>query len=141
MTRATQQLLGHLLVPVASETDARKTARALEPYEPDRLTIVHVVEKGNGVPDKTPVEQSEAVADAAFEVFRETFPEADDELVYERDIVQGIVDAANAVEATAVAFVPREESRLKQFLSGDRTLRLVTDADRPVISLPGGVDK
>jgi hypothetical protein len=55
--------------------------------------------------------------------------------------VEGVVDAANAVEASAIAFQPREGSRLRQFLSGDRTLRLVTEADRPVISLPGGGDR
>jgi len=57
-------LLGHVLLPIANEEDALSTARALEPYAPERVTALHVVEKGGGVPDKTPVEQSEELAAA-----------------------------------------------------------------------------
>ena len=49
-------LLGHVLLPVANEDDAPATAKALEPYEPSSVTALYVVEKGGGVPDKTPVE-------------------------------------------------------------------------------------
>lgn len=129
-------LLSHLLVPVATEQDARQTARALAPYNPDEVTIVHVVEKGEGVPDKTPVEQSEQVAEAAFATFREEFPDAETTTVFRRDVVEGVFDAADDVGASAVAFHPREGGRLQKFLGGDRTLRLVTEGDLPVISLP-----
>ena len=131
------ELLSHLLVPVATEKDARETAVALAPYDPERVTVVHVVEKGGGVPDKTPVEQSESIAEAAFSAFRDRFPDAETETVYRRDVVQGIVDAAAEDGASAIAFQPREGGRLQQFLAGDRTLRLVTEADHPVITLPG----
>lgn len=129
-------LLSHLLVPVATEQDARETARALAPFAPAAVTVVHIVEKGGGVPDKTPVEQSEDVAEAAFAAFREEFPDAETRTVYQRDVVEGVLAAAAEVGASAVAFQPREGSRLKKFLAGDRTLRLVTAADRPVITLP-----
>ncbi len=101
-------LLSHLLVPVATEKDARETAVALAPYDPERVTVVHVVEKGGGVPDKTPVEQSESIAAAAFEAFRERFPDAETETVYRRNVVEGIVDVAAEIGASAIAFQPRK---------------------------------
>lgn len=135
-TDADRDLLDHVLLPVADEDDARATVAALEPYGPRRVTALHVVEKGGGVPDKTPVEQSETAAEAAYAVVREAFPDADDRTAYARNVVDAILDAAAAVDATAIAYHARGGNRLLQFLSGDRSLKLVTDADRPVIALP-----
>ncbi|WP_336037273.1 universal stress protein [Halobacterium yunchengense] len=129
-------LLGHVLLPVAHEDDAAASARALRPYRPDHVTALHVVEKGGGVPDKTPVEQSEALAADAYAAVRAVFPDADDHTAYARDVVDAIFDAADEVGATAIAFRSRGGNRLMQFLSGDRSLKLVTQADRPVIALP-----
>jgi nucleotide-binding universal stress UspA family protein len=129
-------LLSHVLVPVASEDDARATAKALARYGPERVTVLHVVEKGDGVPDKTPVEQSEQIANEAFAAFRETLPDAEDRVTYGRDVVNEVSSVAASVEASAIAFRPRESGRLTKFLSGDRSLRLVTDANCPVVSLP-----
>jgi hypothetical protein len=129
-------LLSHVLLPVAHEADALATARALEPYRPARVTAVHVVEKGEGVPDKTPVEQSEEVAEAAYAAVRTVFPDADDRTAYARDVVAEIGTVAESVGASAIVYRPRTDSRLVQFLSGDRSLRLVTEADRPVVALP-----
>lgn len=134
--RDTDGLLTNVLVPVANEDDARSTARALAPYSPERVTVLHVVEKGAGVPDKTPVEQSEELAKDAFAAFRETFPDAEEAVTYRRDVVTAINDVANDVDATAIAFQSRAASRIVKFLSGDRSLRLVTESDRPVIALP-----
>jgi len=133
-------LLTHVLVPVANEADALATARALEPYDPGRVTALHVVEKGGGTPDKTPVEQSEELAEASYAAVRTVFPEADDHTAYARDVVGAIFEAAAEVDASAVAYRSRGGNRLLQFLSGDRSLRLVTEADRPVVALPGDSD-
>lgn len=131
-----RDLLSHVLVPVATEKDARTTAQALEPYQPEQVTVLHVVEKGGGVPDKTPVEQSEQVAEEAYAAFRAVFPDAEEHTAYARDIVGAIFDAADEVGATAIAYRSRGGNRIMQFLSGDVSLKLVTRCDRPVIALP-----
>lgn len=129
-------LLAHVLLPVANQDDALTSATALEPYRPDHITALHVVEKGEGVPDKTPVVQSEAVADESFEAVRMVFPDADEHTAYSRDIVGAIFEAATDVDASAIAYRSRGGNRIMQFLAGDLSLKLVTNADRPVIALP-----
>jgi nucleotide-binding universal stress UspA family protein len=129
-------LLEHVLVPVATEEDALETARKLEPYEPDHVTALHVVEKGGGVADKTPVEQSEELAAESYAAVRRVFPGADEHTAYARDVAGAIFEAADEVEASAIAYRSRGGSRIMQFLSGDISLKLVTNADRPVIALP-----
>ena len=129
-------LLGHVLLPVANENDALETAKALEPYEPDQVTALHIVEKGGGTPDKTPVEQSEALAAESYAAVRSVFPDAGDHTAYARDVAGAIFDAAEEVNASAIAYRSRGGNRLMQFLSGDISLKLVTNADRPVIALP-----
>lgn len=131
-----QDLLAHVLLPVAHEEDARASARALEPYRPKQVTALHVVEKGGGAPDKTPVEQSEELAEESYAAVRSVFPDADDNTAYAREVVGAIFDAAEEMDATAIAFRSRGGNRIMQFLSGDRSLKLVTRADRPVIALP-----
>lgn len=131
-----RELLAHVLLPVAHEDDARKTAMALEPYQPDHVTALHVVEKGEGVPDKTPVEQSEELAEESYVAVRRVFPDADDYTAYARDVVGAIFEAADEVDASAIAYRSRGGNRIMQFLSGDLSLKLVTNADRPVIALP-----
>lgn len=131
-----RNLLAHVLLPVANEEDALKTAMALEPYRPEHVTALHVVEKGAGVPDKTPVEQSEELAAESYSAVRRVFPGADDHTAYARDVVGAIFAAADDVDASAIAYRSRGGNRIMQFLSGDLSLKLVTNADRPVIALP-----
>lgn len=136
-----RDLLSHVLLPVANEDDARATADALAPYHPDHVTALHVVEKGVGVPDKTPVEQSEEIARKSFDTVRDVFPDADEHTVYARDVAGAIFEAGAEVDASAIAYRSRGGNRLVQFLSGDMSLKLVTKSDRPVIALPRGNDE
>ncbi|MEF8799543.1 MAG: universal stress protein [Halolamina sp.] len=131
-----QDILAHVLLPVANEADALATAAALEPYGPTEVTALHVVEKGGGVPDKTPVEASEELATEAYAAVQSVFPDADEHTAYGRDVVAKIFDAADEVGASAIAYRSRGGNRLMQFLSGDISVKLVTSADRPVIALP-----
>lgn len=131
-----KEFLVHVLVPVANPEDARKTAEELKPYNPEQVTALHVVEKGMGVPDKTPVEQSEELAEESYAAVRSVFPDAHDHTAYARDLVSAIFDAADEVNASAIAYRSRGGNRLMQFLSGDLSIKLVTQAERPVIALP-----
>ncbi len=131
-----RDLLEHVLVPVAHADDAAKTAEALAPYTPKRVTVLHVVEKADGAPDKTPVEQSEEVAVESYASVKTIFPDADIHVKYARDIADAIFDAAEEVNASAVAYRSRGGNRIVQFLSGDLSLKLVTDCELPVIALP-----
>lgn len=129
-------ILEHVLLPVANEKDALATAKELEPYEPEHVTALHVVEKGEGVPDKTPVEQSEGLAEESYAAVRRVLPDADTHTAYSRNIVEAIFTSADEVGASAVAYRSRGGGRLMQFLSGDISVKLVTGAELPVIALP-----
>jgi len=131
-----RDLLAHVLLPVAHEDDALATATALEPYSPEQVTALHVVEKGEGVPDKTPVEQSEALAEESYAAVRSVFPDADAHTAYDRHIVEAIFEAADEVGASAIAYRARDGGRIMKFLSGDLSLKLVTNAEIPVVALP-----
>jgi len=130
-----QSLTAHLVVPVANADDARATARSLREYQHAEVTVVHVVEKAGGAPDKLSLEQAEELAEESFAAFQEVMPDVEAELVYHEDVVGGIVDLAVVVDASAIAFRPRGGSRLVQLLAGDKALKIVTKSDLPVIAL------
>jgi nucleotide-binding universal stress UspA family protein len=138
-------LLARPLVPVADDEDARVSAEALAPYleGPTTVLVAHVIEKAGGAVDKASVEQREGAATEAFDAFVSVMEDADvpvtveTEMRYDTDIVAGVFGAADDTDASAVAFVPHEGGRLLSLLTGNRTRRLVTEGDLPVVSLPG----
>ena len=137
-------LLSRVVVPVASDADAAATAAAIAAYDAEMsdVTLVYVVEKAGGAPDKAGVEQREIAAREAFDTFDAALPNVtvDREIVYDTDILDGIESVADDVNATAIVFTPRDGGRFVRMLTGDISLRLVTDAGRPVVSLPRPTD-
>ncbi|MFU8868089.1 universal stress protein [Natronococcus sp.] len=134
-------LFQHVLVPVATEADARTTCAALEPYLDDleRVTVVHVIEKAGGAPDKAPLEKRREDASAVLataEAMLSEFVAVDTKTVFATDVVPAFFEAAEKASADAIAFRARGGSRIKRILAGDITTDLVTDPEFPVISLP-----
>lgn len=136
-------LLDRPLVPVANPDDAATTYEKLRPYLLEGgidVTVVNVIEKAGGAPDKAGVEQRQEHAEKTFDAFR-TPADADDvaidtRVLYGTDIVDTINDAAADVDASAIVFVSRGGGRLLDLVSGRVRSRLVSDSDYPVIVLP-----
>ncbi len=134
-------LFEHLLIPVASEKDARATCAALEPHldHLERVTAIHVIEKAGGGIDKAPLAKRQQDGREILVLVDSLIAptvEVDTEIVYGTDLVETIFEAAVDAEAEAVAFQARGGSRITRLLSGDTTSKLVTDPAVPVISLP-----
>lgn len=131
-------LLGRVVVPIASEDDATATCRALSAYLDDdgRVIAVHVIEKAGGAPDKASVEQRELEAEGIFAIVHSHLPDAETEIRYGTDVAETVFAAAEDHDATSIAFTPRDGSRWVRLLTGDVALSLLTETDRPVIVLP-----
>ncbi|QCC46598.1 universal stress protein [Halobellus limi] len=130
------------VVPIGDPDDAADTAQIIGKFIPKggKILVAHVVEKGGGAPDKASLEQREQFAEDAYNTFVETLPDGDYSIeflpLYGRDVAETIIQGAEEVDATAIAFVPRGGSRWIKFLTGDVALNLVENSSIPVISLP-----
>jgi nucleotide-binding universal stress UspA family protein len=138
-------LLNRVLVPIASEADARATAAALRPHLDgiDRVVVLHVIEKGGGVVDKAPLEKRQADAEEFLGVAEAEVADdvtVDTRVAYGTDVVETVFDVATEVDATAVAFRPRGGSRIARLLSGDTATKLATNPMIPTVSLPDPED-
>ena len=134
----TDPLLARPLLAVANAPDAEASARALAPYvdDPKRVIAVNVVEKAGGAPDKAPMGEVEAEAERAFDAIREVLGPVETDIRYGVDVVDTILEAGRDHDASVIVFTPRGGGRLVRLLTGDVTLSLVTEADRPVVALP-----
>lgn len=133
--------LDHVLVPVASEDDAKATCEALESFLGDieRVTAVHVIEKAGGAPDKAPLEKRRADAAEFLAIVDTSLSDdvaVDTQIAYGTDVVTTLFEVAEEADATAFAFRPRGGSRFVRLLTGDTATKLVTEAEIPVVSLP-----
>lgn len=141
-------LFRRVLVPVASESDAESTARALLPHVEsavDDVVVVNVIEKAGGAPDKASVEQLERRAEEMFEtvagVLGESGADLEFEVLYGTDVADAIVGAARDRDATAIVFTPRGSSRWVKLLTGNVADGLVSGSDVPVVVLPDEADR
>ena len=134
--QAVPGLLDHVLVPISGEEDARRTALALEPYEPGRVTVLFVVEKADGAPDSMSVEQAEGLASDSFGAFRAVVTDIEEEVAYDSNVVETIFESAEEIGASSVVFTTRGGGSIIRLLTGDTARKLVTENDLPVISLP-----
>ncbi|ADB59463.1 UspA domain protein [Haloterrigena turkmenica DSM 5511] len=138
----TDALLETMLVPIASEDDAKRTCEAILSELNDRATVhvVHVIEKAGGAPDKAGVAQREERAERIFEIVESTLAGTntalETEILYGTDVAATILEHARDLEATAIVFTPRGASRWMRLLTGDVAQKLLTNTDRPLVILP-----
>ncbi|SFS78796.1 universal stress protein [Halostagnicola kamekurae] len=136
-------LLDRPIVPVANPDDAATTYEKLRPYlleEESDVTVVNVIEKAGGAPDKAGVEQRQEHAKKMFDAFQEAAEvdgiTVDTQLLYGTDVVETINDAAADIDASAIVFASRGGGRWLDLVSGRVRSRLVSDSEYPVVVLP-----
>jgi nucleotide-binding universal stress UspA family protein len=136
-------ILDRVLLPIASEDDARKTTRSALPRIAESngsVTCVHVVEKAGGAPDPTSPTQQEERAEEVFEIVAEECEAAgvplETRILYGTDVAETIFEGAREENATSIGFVPRESNRLVDILSGATAYSIMEDTDRPVVIFP-----
>ncbi len=136
-------LFARPLFPVANEDDADRTLASTLPYvraAGGRATVLHVIEKAGGAPDKAPLEAREEAAEEIFDRAREAADAADvaveTELRYGTDVAEAIVAAAHEIDATAIVFSPRGGRSWWDLFSGDVREALTTGSDLPVVVFP-----
>ena len=142
----TRSVTDRLLVPIATEDDARETGEAIREYFGEESTdlptvvAVHVIEKAGGTIDKAPMELRKEQAEAAFDVVESVLEPAgydvETELLFGTDVVDTVLEAVEETDATAIAFLPRKGGLLVRFLSGNVAEKLVTRAPVPVLTFP-----
>ncbi|MCU4744602.1 universal stress protein [Natronoglomus mannanivorans] len=136
------QLLTHLVLPIANETDATVTCTELRPYidsTVETITVVHVIEKAGGYLDKAPLEAREQQAEKVFSIIEEEFrdgPTINNELRYGTDVVDEIIATADEHDATAIVFTPQSSRWITNLLAENIAQRLITESHCPVVSFP-----
>lgn len=141
-------LLARVVIPVASEGDARVTFETVLPHVAEaggRVVAVHVIEKSGGGMDKASIEQREGYADGVFAVVADACEDAgvpvETDLRFDTAVADAVFAAARDHDASAVAFTPREGSRWLDLLTGDNTRDLVKGASLPVVVFPAETDE
>lgn len=129
-------IMHDIVVPVADAYDAEKTVAELQYFDPEHVTAVFVAEETDGYPNKKPHSVSEDIAEDSRDMFLDHFPEVDFRMVQATDIVEGIIDTADDIDATAIVYRPRQQSFISRILSSSQSEKLITHSSYPVIALP-----
>ena len=135
-----ETLFDRILLPLADPDDAERTARAIRPYldEETTLIITHVTQ---GEAAGTTVAMGrDRFAEEIYETFIAVLGRQDLTIEWVtlegRDVSEAIIYAIGTLEATLMAFTPRDLDTWSRTLAGDPGSRLVRDADIPVMVFP-----
>jgi len=135
-----ESLFQRVLLPLADPDDAERTARAIRPYLSDELTLIitHVTEgEAAGTTIATGKDQ---FVEEIYETFIAVLGRQEIRIEWVtlegRDVSEAITDAISTVEATLVAFTPRDIDTWSRTLAGDPGAQLVRDTDVPVMVFP-----
>lgn len=133
-------LFERVVIPVASEADARMASETILPYLEQvggAAIVVHVIKYAEDGVFPSPPSMQEADADAMFDIVREnTDVVVQTRKAYGTDVAAAILDVAKEVNASSVVISPRPKNRVIRLLSGDTALSLVTNPEIPVLSIP-----
>lgn len=134
-------LFEHVLIPIASEADARMARETILPYLAGSggvATVVHVIKSADGSVDPSPASMQEEDAERMFEIVEGEHSDlvVETEKAYGTDIAAAIFEVADEIGASAIVFAPEEKSRLIRLLTGDTALSLVSNPDVPVLAIP-----
>ena len=137
----TSNLFQRVLLPVASEDDARATCSVARPYlqRADGVAIgAHVVKHNEGAIGAAPIDARAEDSEHILGRVRNDLGNrvAETRTVYGPDITTAIFETAADTDASAIVFTPRGGSRWVRLLTGDVADSLVTNAELPVIVLP-----
>jgi nucleotide-binding universal stress UspA family protein len=135
------ELFERVLIPIASEDDARMARETILPYIAESggvATVVHVIKYTEGGVDPSPVSMQEADAERLFEIVQEDTDDivVDTRTAYGTDIVEALFDVATDIDASAIVFSPQKRNRLIRLLTGDTALSLITEPEVPVLAIP-----
>ncbi|MFC5279410.1 universal stress protein [Halorubrum rubrum] len=133
-------LFERILIPIASPDDAEATARAVRPHLDSDTTII-VTHVTQGTAAETTIKTGrDQFAGATYERFADILYR--DDLQFEwatlegREVAEALTDAIDMVDATLVAFTPRDMDTWERTIAGDPGGKLIREADVPVMVFP-----
>ena len=135
-------LAERVLVPLAGPDDADRTARAIRPHLDAETTLIvtHIVQGQADTAETTVKTGRDQFAQTTYETFVSLLNRSDLDLEWVtlegREIAEALVDAVEIVDATMIAFTPRDLDAQSRLLTGDPGRRLLRDPAVPVLAVP-----